>query len=206
MIMVSRIYVPRKAMFENVNMRAIKERVNEYFENKNAIMIAEGRKPRLGLQEKLRKEMIEVVEFVIIPQLENSFRLDLNDKLLAEKLGISERRAKTVRLELKAAGITWFPKWSKPKKKGDYPWWMLQKNYIIFKTLKDEGVKIKKKVKNRKYKPLYYKYYSEATAEAYRELEEWDMIVSIQEYMARVYQILNNKLEQNGLTKEMLLK
>lgn len=206
MIMVSRIYVPRKAEFENIKMKAIKEKINEYFENKNAMMIAEGRKPRLGLQEKLRKEMIDVVELVISKQLENSFRLDLNDKLLAEEIGVSERRAKTVRLELKAAEIIWFPEWSRPKAKGQYPWWMLQKDYIIFKILKDEGVKIKKKVKNRKYKPLYYKYYSEATAEAYQELEEWDMIVSIQEYMTMVYQILNKKLERNGLTKEMLLK
>lgn len=205
MIMVSRIYVPRKAEFENIKIEAIKEKIDEYFESKNAMMIAEGRKPRLKLQEKLREEMLDVVE-VINKQLEDSFRLDLNDKLLSEAIGVSERRAKQVRLELKAADITWFPEWSKQKKKGQYPWWMLKKEFITFKSLKDEGIKVKKKVKNRKYKPLYYKYYSEATAEAYAELEEWDMIVDIQEYMSMVYSILNKNLKKDGLTKEMLLK
>lgn len=205
MIMVSRIYVPRKAEFENIKMEAIKEKINEYFENKNAMMIADGKKPRLGLQEKLRKEMFEVVE-VINKQLEDSFRLDLSDKLLSEAIGVSQRRAKQVRLELKAAGITWFPEWSRPKAKGQYPWWMLQQEFIAFKSFSSEDIKIKKKIKNRKYKPQYYIYYSEAKVEAYQELEEWDMVVSIQEYMRMVYQILNRKLERNGLTKEMLLK
>ena len=204
--MVSRIYSPKKAKFENIDVKAIREKIAEHFENKNIKMIEQGKKPRLGLQEKLKNEMMSVVELVIAEQLEHSFRLDLSDKLLAEKIDVSERRAKVVRLELKAAGITWFPEWSRPKAKGQYPWWMLQQEYIIFKDLSNEGIKVKKKVKNKKYKPLYYKYYSEATAEAYAELEEWDMIVGIAEYMTMVYKILNENLERDGLTKEMLLK
>lgn len=204
--MVSRIYVPKKAKFENLKIKEIKNQINKYFEDKNTKMISDGKKPRLSVQEKLKNEMFDFVEFVINEQLEESFRLDLNDRLVSEKIGVSERRAKQVRLELKAAEIIWFPEWSRPKKKGQYPFWMVEKDFIVFKDLRDEGIKVKKKVKNRKYKPLYYKYYSEATAEAYEELEEWDMIVGIQEYMTMVYRILNNNLKRDGLSKEMLLK
>lgn len=206
MIMVSRIYVPKKAMFENVKMKEIKEQIGLYFDDKIAGLIAEGKTPRLALQKKLEQEMIDLVEYVIIPQLENSFRLDLNDKLLAEKLGISERRAKTVRLELKAAEITWFPEWSRPKKKGQYPWWMLQKHFIIFKNLNEDVEQPKKAPKKQKYQPLYYQYLAEAKAETYASLEEWDMIVSVKEYMIMVYETLNQNLERDKLRKEMLLK
>lgn len=199
---MSRIHSKVKPKFRNIKKDLVKQRIEEYFVNKNKEMESIGKKPRLSYQEKMKKEMIEFVFELINEQLEFSYVLNLNDKLVSEKINVSERRAKQIRLELRKANVIWFPEWSRPKAMGHYPKWMLVKEFIEFEEFEVKKTKV---VKNRKYKPLYYVYYNEAKKEAYDELIEYDLHTSIEFYMQRVYKLLNENLSLNDLNKDMLL-
>lgn len=191
-----------EAKFNSLQLEEIELRINSHFTLRNAEMILEGKTPRIAPQEKLKLEMITFIEEIILPQLETGFRLDLSDKLVNETLNIPARRVKQIRLELKAAGIIWFPKWSKPKKLGDYPYWMVQKEFINF-------VEFAEKVSNprtSKYNNHYCMLLDQAKKECYDDLVEYENYVTVQQYMVMVYTNLNMKLAKLGLTKTDLLK
>lgn len=201
---MGRIYSNVKPKFKNVKKELVKEKINEYFDEKNKELESKGKKPRLAVQEKLKREMTEFVFEIINEQLEYSFTLDLNDRLVADKINVSERRAKQIRLELKNAGLIWFPEWSRPKAKGHYPKWMLAKEFIEFEKFDKE--KQVSKAKNKKYKSLYYSYYEDAKKEAYNELIDRDLYVDIRSFMVRVHELVSENLALDNLDKEMLLK
>jgi hypothetical protein len=205
--LTSRIIAARRAPLSgNIKIEKVLAKISEHFESKNAASIAAGIKPRPGTQRRMKEEMMAIVELVIAPQLARSFRLDLSDDFISARLEMSERRAKYLRSEMKDAGLIFFPEYSKPKKAGDYPIWMLEKEFIVFVDLDEAGIKVKKSERFKKYKPLYFRLYTAACKDVYQELEEYDICIDIRTFMNDVYKRLNAELEFRGLTKEMLLK
>lgn len=189
-----------------LKLSQVEEKINEYFEKRNAELIAKGGKPRLGPQAVLKDDMLLVMQLVVMPQLGQNLRLDLRDSLIVELVGLTTRRAQDVRLKLKEAGVLWFPKWSKPKKKGDYPTWMVEIEFLEFVN----EVKKKRVIKNSKYTAEYNKMVKEVRGAFYRtlkeELEEGDKLPTTEDFIKTSYRILDAKLATLGLTKADFLK
>jgi hypothetical protein len=126
--------------------------------------------------------------------------------LIGELVGLKARRAQDVRLKLKAAGILWFPKSSKPKKKGDYPTWMVEIEFLDFIN----EVKKKRVIKNSKYTAEYHTILKEVRGFYYHELkeelEEGDKLPTTEDFIRTSYRILDAHLATLGLTKDDLLK
>jgi hypothetical protein len=187
----------------SLDIEAIEYAIQEHFARKNAISAAQGIKPRLGQQEKMITEMMDTVRNVIAPQIEEQFRLDLSDSTITREVSIPARRAQKIRLELKAAGIIWFPKWSRPKKKGDYPYWMAVMTFIVFTDL----VKKTRMPKTSKtYNQQYCDLYDQAVIDLFSDQDLKDACWTIREFMVGLNKILNGKIEALGLTKADLVK
>lgn len=189
-----------------LKLAQVKEAINTYFEKRNAELIARGGKPRLGPQEVLKDDMILVMQLVVIPQLSENLRLNLRDELIVELVGLTTRRAQDVRLKLKEAGILWFPKSSRPKKKGDYPTWLVEIEFLDFIN----EVKKKRVVVNSKYNATYHKLLKEVRGDFYRTLNEMlepgDKRPTTEEFIQISYRLLDEELNRLGLSKEDLLK
>lgn len=174
--------------------------ITAHFQKKNDALILAGGKPRLATQFKKIEEMLSIVFGIIDVQLEDGFRLNLNDKIISEYVGVSESRAHQLRMELKAAGVIWFPEWSRPKKAGDYPYWMVVETFLNFDKIE------KKTPKNRKYVQKYYDLRKDACKEVYAELVDFDVCVTMATFMQAAYAKLAQKLEDLGLTRAALLR
>lgn len=164
-IMLEIISIPKDI---RTKFSLIKEVIEKDFKQSNVESLENGIKPRLKPQEKLIEDMLDFVEIIIDPQIKDHFVLDLSDKRVSEKMGVNKRRAKQIRLELRRLNIIFFPEHSRPKKKGDYPMWMVRSKYIEFNEEKFE----KRIVKNSKYIASYENIKKEARRRAYEILEE----------------------------------
>lgn len=198
----NRIIQEVKPKHNKVYKSRVNKAIKEYFDNKNANSASKGKRAKIACQKVLMHEMKQVVFEVIEPQLANGYRLDLNDTLISETLGVVKRRGAQLRALLKEAGIIFFPPWSKTWKKGQYPLWMLRKEFINYYK---EKPKAKRVVKNPKYNPQYYTLFKAACKEVYRDLVEADAYITIREYMMTAYMTLNNNLARMGIPKESLL-
>jgi hypothetical protein len=169
---------------------------------KAAIARAALRRVRTLDHDRLKSEMLQVVNLVIAPQLADSWRLDLSDKRIKLALGISDRRAKQVRLELKAAGIIWFPEWSRPRKEGHYPYWMIYKKFV--KVAKPEKKKFTPKT-SKKYNQSWCLMYDQAKKEVFADLDLYSMRVTVKQFMIMVYRTIDSYISRLGLLKESFL-
>lgn len=202
---MSRIIDHRPALFGSVDLDSIIEKIDKYYEDYNKKLEAEGRFPRLSSQGKMKFELIEFVEKVIVPCLiTGRWNLDLSDSNVCERMNVSERRAKQLRLKLKEMDIIFFPPNTKQKKVGDYPLWMLRKDFINFK--KREYKKSERDLERSKYIPLFWEYYNLACQEVYVELEERDWCLSIQSFIVEVWAKLDEILVRENTSRDQLLK
>ena len=180
-------------------MDLVEQAIDVFYHRRDEAAYKEGKTPRAGSRRlKMRDEMVRAVSELIAPQLEEGFHLDLNDAAMADTLGISERRARQLRLDLKEAGLIFFPEWSRPKKKGDYPYWMLDSKYMVFQesprrmSVRDES----------RYLPLYWEIYDKVKREFNQDLEEADSTIYIDQYMMVVHTRVNQELASRGLTRD----
>lgn len=195
--------IPSAPTLNSLDLESIELAIMEHFARKNEKAVSEGRRVRKADQEKMITGMMGIVSNVIAPQIEEAFRLDLSDRLIGEELGFAPRRSKQLRLELKDAGVVWFPEWSRQKKAGDYPYWMLTYSFIIFRNVEKKAKTAKT---SKTYNQRYCDLYEAACKAAYAELVEYQAVVTIRQFMANVYRILNDHLDANGITKESLKK
>jgi hypothetical protein len=183
-------------------MGSVEKALNKHFAIRLFAAKAAGRRSRLADLNKLKDQMKQFLSLVIAPQIQKDFRLDLNDEMISRELGVSERRAKQIRLELKAAGIIDFPEWSRPKKKGDYPYWMVVRSFIQF-PIKKRRTFVPKT--SKKYNQIWCRIYDQAKKVVFADLELYSMRVTVQQFMVMVYQTINKHIARMGLTKESFL-
>lgn len=197
----SRIITPKAPTKVRPNMPAVNRALKAYYAKRDAETKAAGKEPRAGAR---RAEMIKHLKQLVTligKQLQTGFRLDLSDDVLSRGLKLSIKQVQKLRLLLKDVGVIFFPKWSRCTQPGDYPWWMMKFEYMVFEAVEH----VKRAVKNRKYVAQYYDLYREACREAYSDLEKMDIYVTPATYMMMVYEILDVNLKREGLTKEDLL-
>lgn len=197
--MTSRIISSPSAVI-GLRRAQVERAITTHFQNKNDATLLAGGRLRLASQAKMTEQLLSIVFGIIDVQLEHGFRLNLNDEIISEYVGVSERRAQTLRLELKEIGIVWFPEWSRPKKKGDYPYWMVAVDFLNFEK------KEKKTPKNRKYVQKYYDLRKAACKAVYADLVELDCYITMAAFMQDAYKRLDEKLEYLGLSKADLLR
>lgn len=183
-------------------MAAAKKAINHYFAKNLADSKAAGRRSRLKDHNKLKYEMYQFLLLIVLPQFGDNPRLDLNDELVSKELDVSERRAKQIRLKLKEAGIVEFPEWSRPKKKGDYPYWMIVRRFIQLPIRMKRTFTPKT---SKKYNQTWCRLYDQAKKVVFADLELYSMRVTVQQFMVMVYQTLNKHISYMGLTKESFL-
>lgn len=200
---MTRIFSTEASKTRTLKMANIAKTIAAHFSKKIEAIELEGRKPRYANHQRMMTEMLQVVKFVIAQQIEEGFRLDLSDKTISLAIGVSDRRAKQLRLELKAAGIVWFPEWSRQRKLGDCPYWMIVKNLIKFPILEKRVTKPKT---SQKYNQRWCKIYDQAKKDVFADLDLYDMRVTVKQFMVMVYQTVNLYIAQLGLTKEGLLR
>lgn len=177
--------------------------IDQYFADRDKEALAKGIKPRAGARREQQKSELRefIIEIVAAQVTGGKMKLDVSDKKTRQSLNVSPQKAKRIRALLKDANILILREWSKSTKPGEYPIWLLNSDYIKFIEQKRE----KRVVKNRKYKPLYYRYYAEATKAAYQVLEDLDTEVDVQTYMVIVYQELDLAFKRDGIKKADLL-
>lgn len=202
-VKMTRIISTEALKIRTLNIAKAKKTITAHFSKKIEALKAEGRRPRYANHEKMKTQMLQVIELVIATQIEEGFRLDLSDKTIALALSVSARRAKQLRLELKAAGVVWFPEWSRQKKVGDYPYWMIVKNFIKFPKFEK---KVPKPKTSKKYNQRWCGIYDQAKKDVIADLELYSMVVTVKQFMVMVYQTVNYYIDQLGLTKEGLLR
>jgi hypothetical protein len=200
--MPSRIINPNHGLI-SVHIGAVETAINSHFDTKNELKIAAGGRPRLADQAKMKMQMMLIVTQVITPRIAESFRLHLDDLAVTEELNISARRAKQLRLELQDAGIVWFPEWSRPKRPGHRPYWMLVQSFIKWPEVE---MKAKTAKTSKTYNQTYCVMFEAACKKAYAQLVRDDRYIMIREFMPMVYGILNADLATAGITKESLKK
>lgn len=199
---MSRIIGDRVASAVTLDLEKIEKVISEHFATKANAARAESRRVRTLNHNRLKAEMLQVVNLVIAPQIEKGYRLDLCDKIITSTLNVSDRRAKQIRLELKDAGITWFPEWSRPRKEGDYPYWMVVKDFIIIP--RPEKKKFKPKT-SKKYNQSWCRMYDQAKKDVFADLELYSMYVTVKQFMMMVYQTIDSYISRLGLTKQSFL-
>lgn len=205
--MGSRILNEKKPPVQvKLDRKLVRSKLRVFVEREQTKLSSSERKVRATTSDRLLKDMIEFVMKVIEPQLKKGFRLDLSDELVQKKIGVTRSRSKVLRLKLKDAGVIWFPEWSRPKKPGHYPLWLVAKDFLVYQTSpeKRKTKKEREEEMNSRYHPEYFKIYSEVCSEVYRDLEEDDRFVTLKEYMIEVNIRLNLKLKTMGLTRDML--
>lgn len=180
-----------------------KATISKHFAAKIAKAKTRGKRSRIANIRKMQFEMSQVLELVVAPQISKDFRLDLSDTKISETLNVSERRSKQLRLELKAARVAWFPEWSRPKKKGDYPYWMLFKEFINFPSKTKRSFTPKT---SKKYNQRWCRLYDLAKKEVFAELESLDARVTVKQFMMMVYHTVNSYIKQLGLTEAQILR
>lgn len=197
------IVSPYTPYTKNLNFDKIYSKVEEFFKKGNEELEAQGKKPRLGAQNKMKEELKSFITEVIAPQYDHVTRLDLNDKLIAEKVKVSERRAKQLRLKLKEIGVIFFYEETKQKKPGDYPVWLVRKEFINFENQENE---VKAKKKCTKYKALFYKIEAEVVKDLFKYMRDNKRAMSIAQYSAYKNSNVTQRLAHLGLTRSDLLK
>jgi hypothetical protein len=115
-----------------LKLNNVEERIEQYFTTKNELTIAEGKKPRPALTNKLKAEMLDIVRYIIAPQLTEGFKLDVSNDTIATTLGVTARRARYLRQELNDAGVIYFPENTRPKAPGHVPIYLVVKEFIQY--------------------------------------------------------------------------
>jgi hypothetical protein len=194
--------IPFGPTLNSVKLELIEQTIDEHFARRLEADLAAGIVPRRADREKMKTQMLDFVIHVIAPQMTDGFRLFLDADRI-EEAGFSARRGKQLYLELKAAGVIFFPEWSRQKGPGQVPFWMLVTTFIDFQNVERKAKTPKtSKTYNQKYCDLY----EEACKMAYAALVEYRAQVTIQTFMCNVYSELNGLLRTLGIDKADLVK
>lgn len=190
-------------MLQIINENAPKVKLNRVLV-KNTIENHYASKRKTPDSQRFKSLLIAAMFLAVDPQLKSgtSFKLDLSDNFLSKRLDVTTNQATRIRAELKSAGLIFFPEWSRPKKEGDYPCWLVKHEYMTFM----ETEKVKRAVVNRKYQPLYYVVKDDAQREVYSMLSEYDAVITMKVFMQLVYKTLDEKLAELGIEKAQLLR
>lgn len=188
-----------------LHITAIKKAITAHFATKNAESIAAGIKPRLALTEKLQNEMIQAVEYIIAPQIIEHLNLNLNDEAFAE-LEITPRRGKQIREELREAGIIFMVKETRPKKKGDYPLYLVREGFIKFPKIEKAEKKQWVPSTSNKYNSTYCKIKDTARKNVAAFVATQDRNYSGNEFSIMVNIEINMILASMGIEKVDLVK
>lgn len=140
-------------------------------------------------------------------------KLDLNDAVMAEVLGCTEREAKRAKDKLSKLNFIFVPGWARQMKEGDYPIWFMNHDYceknflnMIAETVKNTRKKI------RKYVNGFYVLWNLAASRVVKFLDEMEAyhgvrpVLSGAEFGMLRNQEMNIILEDKGLTRADFLK
>lgn len=157
--------------------------------------------------------MIAYMEYIQKQLDQGITKLDLNDAVMAEELGCTEREAKRTKDKLSKLNFIFVPGWARQKKEGDYPIWMMNHDYceknflnIIAETVKNTRKKI------RKYVNGFYSLWNLAAYRVVKFLDEMEAyhgvrpVLSGAEFGMLRNQEMNSILKDKGLTRADFLK
>lgn len=188
----------------SLRRRDINAAINRYYKQQDEDGLKAGKIMKVGVRRASQHQLVLDFCFKVIePQLQQlKFRLDLSDTTVSQALDISIHQAKRIRLLAKEMGLIFFPEWSRPKKKGHYPLWLMRFDYFTIPWDK----RTKREIKNPMYVPFFYELRSEAYALVAEELRQDGVQVPTKTFMKASYEKLDELLLREGLTKEELLK